>query len=620
MSAVETQFSLYDLAVDRSRDASIALLAPGRRSLRYSELAHQILAIGACLAGEGVHAEDRVAVALPNGPELGVAILGVASYATCVPMDFKRAERELRDSLISVRANRLIVPAAGADAHRRAAHAAGVRCIESCWDDSMPAGCFALGGWAATPMSPRGGDAIALVLQTSGTTAEPKRVPLTHAQLCASAATVAATLALGSGDRCLNVMPLVHVHGLVAGLLASLHVGASVACVPEFLEGRFTEWLGEFDPTWLTAVPAIHQAIARELACGPGVTGSRLRFVRSASSAMPSRLGAILETALGVPVIEAYGMTEAAHQVASNPLPPLSRLPGSVGMATRTDVAIMDPAGNLLGTGAVGQVVIRGSSVITRYDDAPEVDARSFHRGWFLTGDLGWLDEEGRLRLSGRLKDVIDRGGEKVSPQEVEAVMLEHQAVAECAVFGVAHPTLGQDVVAAMVCDADVPVEARVVRDWLFDRISPAKMPSHVVVVDELPKGPTGKLDRASAARRCASLLAPAFVEPRGHIESLVCAMFSQVLAVDCVGAHANFFLLGGDSLRGGQLLARIGKQFRVAVTLATLFKLPTPAQLATAISCASTEADAECISLLPRIEALSDEEAEALLQRHSAR
>ena len=620
MSAAETRFSLHDLAVDRSREASIALLAAGRRSLRYDELAQQILAIGACLAGEGVHAEDRVALALPNGPELGVAILGVASYATCIPMDFRRSEREVCESLTSLRANRLIVPAAGADAHRRAAHSAGVRCIDICWDASMPAGCFVLGGRTATPMSHNGGDAIALVLQTSGTTAEPKRVPLTHAQLCTSAATVAATLTLNSGDRCLNVMPLVHVHGLVAALLASLHAGASVACMPEFIEGRFTEWLREFDPTWFSAVPTVHQAIARELARGSGVSGSRLRFARSASSALPPRLAATLETALGIPVIEAYGMTEAAHQIASNPLPPLSRLPGSVGMATGTDVAIMSPAGDLLEPRAVGQVVIRGSSVITRYDDAPEVDARSFHRGWFLTGDLGWLDEDGRLRLSGRLKDVIDRGGEKVSPQEIEAVMLEHEAVAECAVFGVAHPTLGEDVAAAMVCAEGAPVEAGVVRDWLFERISPAKMPSHVIVVDELPKGSTGKLDRASVARRFASLLAPAFVEPRGDIESLVCAMFSQILAADRVGAHDNFFLLGGDSLRGGQLLARIGKQFGVALTLAALFKLPTPAQLATAISSASAAADAQWISLLPRIEALSDEEAEALLQRHSAR
>jgi len=500
MSAAEPRFSLHDLAVDRSRDTSIALLAPGRSSLNYGQLADQIGTIGAHLMGAGVQSSQRVAVALPNGPELAVAILGVASHATCVPIDFKRSEREVAASLTRLRVDRLVVSNTGTDAHRRAAHATGVRCVDIRWDDSMPAGCFVFGGRAATPMPANGGDAIALVLQTSGTTAEPKRVAVTHAQLCGSAATVAQTLALSTRDRCLNVMPLVHVHGLVAALLASLHAGASVACVPEFVEGRFSEWLREFDPTWFSAVPTVHRAIARELAGGKGVSGTRLRFARSASSALPRRLAATLETALGVPVIEAYGMTEAAHQIASNPLPPSPRLPGSVGMATGTDVAIMDQGGNVLEPGAVGQVVIRGPNVITRYDDAPQVDDQSFHRGWFLTGDLGWLDQEGRLTLCGRLKEIIDRGGEKVSPHEVEAVMLEHNAVAECAVFGVPHPTLGQDVVAAVVCADGAPVEACVVRDWLLDHISPAKVPSHVVVVDELPKGSTGKLDRTIAA------------------------------------------------------------------------------------------------------------------------
>jgi acyl-CoA synthetase (AMP-forming)/AMP-acid ligase II/acyl carrier protein len=617
MSASGAPSSLHDLVVGRSRDASIAVLAPGRRPLHYRELAHHVGAIGAWLAGEGMGASQRVAVALPNGPELGTAILGVASHAACVPIDFRRSEREIVESLTSARADLLIVPAGRAHVHRRAANAAGVRCVDVHWDDSMPAGCFTMGRRAATAV-PNGGDAIALVLQTSGTTAAPKRVPLTHAQLCASAATVAATLALAPEDRCLDVMPLVHVHGLVGAFLASLHAGASVACVPEFIEGRFTQWLRDFSPTWYSAVPTIHLAILRELERAPCVSGTRLRFARSASSALPARLARALEAALGIPVIEAYGMTEAAHQIASNPLPPSSRVPGTVGIATGTDVAIMDATGNLLPLRAVGQVVIRGASVITRYDEAPAADERSFHRGWFLTGDLGWLDEEGRLRLCGRLKEIIDRGGVKVSPQEVEAVILEHESVAECAVFGVAHPTLGQDVVAAVVC-GDAPVEARAVRDWLFDRVSPAKMPSHVVVVDELPKGSTGKLDRTNIAQRLAPRLGSGFAEPRGSVEARVAAMFSEVLGVERVGIHDNFFLLGGDSLRGGQLLARIGKHFAVALTLATLFKLPTPAQLAEAISCAARVCDEKWLSQLPRLEELSEDEAQALLRRSSS-
>jgi acyl-CoA synthetase (AMP-forming)/AMP-acid ligase II len=612
MSASGAPLSLHDLVVDRSRDASIALLAPGRRPLRYRELADHIGAVGAALAGEGIRPSQRVAVALPNGPELGTAILGVASHAACVPVDFRRSEREVVDLLSSARADLLIVPVGRADAHRRAAKAAGVRCLDVHWDDSMPAGCFTMGGRATAPVAASAGDAIALVLQTSGTTAAPKRVALTHAQLCASAATIAATLALDTDDRCLNVMPLVHVHGFVGAFLASLRAGGSAACVPEFIEGRFTQWLREFSPTWYSAVPTIHLAILRELERAPRVSGTCLRFARSASSALPPRLARALEAALGIPLIEAYGMTEAAHQIASNPLPPSTRVPGSVGMATGTEVAIMDATGNVLPPREVGQVVVRGASVITRYDDAPEVDERSFRGGWFLTGDLGWLDEEGRLRLCGRLKEIIDRGGVKVSPQEVEAVILEHESVAECAVFGVAHPTLGQDVVAAVV-SAGAPVEAHAVRDWLFGRISAAKMPSHVIVVDELPKGPTGKLDRPTVAQRLAPRLISEFVEPRGSVEARVAAMFSEVLGVERVGMHDNFFLMGGDSLRGGQLLARVGKHFAVALTLATLFKLPTPAQLAGAIAGAASAADAEWLSRLPRAGESSEDEGPVL-------
>ena len=450
------------------------------------------------------------------------------------------------------------------------------------------------------------------MLHTSGTTSRPKLVPLTHANLCSSARNVARTLELSPRDRCLNLMPLFHIHGFVAALLASLAAGGSVACCPGYRDGCFLPWLDELQPSWYTAAPTLHQAILDELARRPaGTAARRLRFARSSSAPLPAPVLHALESALQAPVVEAYGMTEAAHQIASNPLPPAERRAKSVGLAAGPSVAIMDEEHRLLAPGASGEIVIRGDNVTAGYVDLAEANAEAFVSGWFRTGDLGFIDPAGYLHLTGRLKEIINRGGEKVSPAEVDEALLEHAAVRAAATFGVHHPTLGQDVAAAVVLNDGAKATADDIRAFLFGRLAEFRIPSRLVVVDTIPVSATGKVRRAGLAERLAGQLRPVHVVPRDAMELDVASMFREVLGATAVGALDNFFALGGDSLRGFQLLTRIRTRMHVDVSILDLFKEPTVARLAAVIARNRQEAErVDLERILGEVESLSEEEA----------
>ena len=341
------------------------------------------------------------------------------------------------------------------------------------------------------------------MLHTSGTTARPKIVPLTNANLAASAGHIAATLALTPGDVCLNIMPLFHIHGLIAATLSSLAAGAGVCCTPGFNAFRFAEWLGEVRPSWYTAVPTMHQAILmRARSHREAMRGAGLRFIRSSSASLPPQVMAELEEVFGAPVVEAYGMTEAAHQMASNPLPPRPRKPGSVGVAAGPEIAIMAEDGAVLPRGEIGEVVIRGPNVTPGYDNNPEANAKAFTSGWFRTGDQGRLDEEGYLVLTGRLKELINRGGEKFSPIEVDVALLDHPAIAEACTFAIPHDVLGEEVGVVVVPREGASVTAQDVRDFAAGKLAAFKVPRQVVVRGDIPKGPTGKVQRIGLAQR----------------------------------------------------------------------------------------------------------------------
>ena len=573
---------------------AIALGAPGRNGLTYARLLERVEEVVATLNLLGVGRNDRVAIVLPNGPEMAVTFLAVASGATAAPLNPTYRTDEFDFYLSDLGAKALIVPRGSDSPAVGAAEARGIPIIELSLDPGTEAGAFTLAGPAgAGPAAAAGladAEDTALVLHTSGTTSRPKLVPLSHRNLCASANNVAAALGLTATDRCLNIMPLFHIHGLVAALLASLTSGAEVVCSPGFYAPQFFGWLAECRPTWYSAVPTMHQAIlARASSHGDVIRRSPLRFIRSSSSALPPQVMTRLEEVFGAPVIEAYGMTEAAHQMASNPLPPRPRKPGSVGVAAGPEVAIMDPEGRLLPAGEQGEVVIRGPNVTRGYESNPEANRAAFTGGWFRTGDQGCLDGDGYLRLTGRLKEIINRGGEKISPREVDEVLLDHAAVGQVVTFAIPDGTLGEEVGAVVVLKPGAEATEREIRDFAATRLADFKVPRTVLFLDEIPKGPTGKLQRIGLAERLGlgSTVAPgrperrAYTAPRTPVEELLARIWADVLGIERVGVDESFLDLGGDSMLATLLVSRIRQQLRLEVSLRSLFDAPTVADQA---------------------------------------
>jgi acyl-CoA synthetase (AMP-forming)/AMP-acid ligase II/acyl carrier protein len=308
---------------------------------------------------------------------------------------------------------------------------------------------------------------------------------------------------------------------------------------------------------------------------------SSLRFIRSSSAALPPLVMAGLEAAFGVPVIESYGMTEAAHQMTSNPLPPRARKPGSVGLAAGPEVAILDEAGETLARGRTGEVAISGLNVTRGYMNNPEANTTAFCSGWFRTGDQGYLDEEGYLFITGRLKELINRGGEKIAPREIDEVLLAYPGVRQAVAFAVPHPSLGEDIAAAVVLKAGTPGCEAALREFALDRLPAFKVPSRIIFVSDVPKGPTGKLQRIGLADKLAAALVVAYEAPASDTERLVAATICKVLGRAAVGRNDNFFSLGGDSLRATQVLTRLQHALGFPIPVPMIFRCPTPALLA---------------------------------------
>ena len=499
-------------------DAAPAISAPsisgsateGTLRLPLSYLALRSLAASTVerLNNAGIGRGDRVAIVLPNGPEMAACFVAVACAATTAPLNPTYRRDEFDFSFADLGAKALVIREGMESPARDVAAQRGVPVIELVPDAAVSGG-FSLRlppgmrGAPAQSGSPQGED-VALVLHTSGTTSRPKIVPLRHVNITASAAHIADTLALTADDVCLNIMPLFHIHGLIAAVLASLGAGGSACCTPGFNAFRFFSTFAEVRPSWFTAVPTMHQALlglaernATTIAAG------RLRFIRSSSASLPPQVMSALEAAFAVPVIESYGMTEAAHQMASNPLPPRARFPGSVGVAAGPEVAIMDDDGNILLQGeGLGEVVIRGRNVTAGYEGNPAANAGAFTNGWFRTGDQGVIDVQGYLRLTGRLKEIINRGGEKVSPLEVDTVLMDHPAVAQVVTFAVPHDKLGEEVGAAVVLREGATLDEHALREFASARLAAFKVPRRIVFLDEIPKGATGKLQRIGLAAK----------------------------------------------------------------------------------------------------------------------
>ncbi|MEO8224352.1 MAG: acyl--CoA ligase [Gammaproteobacteria bacterium] len=489
----------------RGDPSAPAISAPGRPDLSYEGLLDQVAGTVKALGELGVARDDAVAIVLPNGPEMAVAFVAIAAGATTAPLNPAYTAAEFEFYLQDLGARLLVVETGSTSPAVAVAGRLGVPIAELAVPAGAAAGRFELRGVPgknALPDRAVRPDDVALVLHTSGTTSRPKIVPLTQANICASARHIATSLALTPGDRCLQVMPLFHIHGLIAAVLSSLHAGANVCCTPGFNALQFFNQLREVRPTWYTAVPTMHQALlARADRNRDAIAEVQLRFARSSSASLPPQVMTALEATFGCPLIEAYGMTEAAHQMTSNPLPPGGRFAGSVGIAAGPDVAVMDEQGALLPSGDVGEIVIRGPNVTPGYRNNAAANATAFSNGWFRTGDQGVLDGDGYLRLTGRLKEIINRGGEKISPREVDEVLLDHPAVEQAVTFAVPHPMLGEDVAAAVVLKPGVEATERELRQFAGTRLADMKVPRKILFLAEIPKGATGKIQRIGLAK-----------------------------------------------------------------------------------------------------------------------
>ncbi len=504
-----TRFSTLPEMICAQPAEAPAILAPARSPLCYGELEHLVQQTTRLLRSHGLARADRVALVLHNGPEMACAFVAVASACVAAPLNAAYRGEEFAFYLSDLGAKALIVARGSDSAAIAAARDLGLPVLELQALADEGAGSFTLHAATPTPPAAMAPDAaasaqdVALILHTSGTTSRPKIVPLSHGNLCASARNISATLRLSASDCGLHVMPMFHIHGLIAGLLAPMAVGSRIFCTPGFNALRFFGWMQEGRPTWYTAVPTMHQAIlARARHNLDVIRAHPLRFVRSSSSSMPPRVIAELEQVFGAPLIESYGMTEATHQMSSSPLPPARRIPGSVGLAAGPQIAIMGEDRQLLASGQVGEVVIRGDNVMAGYENNPAANAEAFAGGWFRTGDQGVLDADGYLTLTGRLKEIINRGGEKVSPREVDEVLMDHPAVAQVVTFAMPHPRLGEEVAAAVVLRESAQADEAQLRAFAASRMADYKVPRRVLIVPEIPKGATGKLQRIGMAAR----------------------------------------------------------------------------------------------------------------------
>jgi acyl-CoA synthetase (AMP-forming)/AMP-acid ligase II len=420
-------------------------------------------------------------------------------------------------------------------------------------------------------------------------------------------------------DCCLNVMPLFHIHGLIGVLLSSVVAGAGIFCTPGFMDSKFFEWFNDCQPSWYSAVPTMHQAILNRANSHSDIIESApLRFIRSSSASLPPSVMQALENVFKVPVIEAYGMTEASHQMAGNPLPPRERKPGSVGVASGPEVAVVDEAGKLLQSNGIGEIVIRGANVMQGYENNPEANKSAFIDGWFRTGDQGYLDSDGYLFITGRLKEIINRGGEKISPREVDEALMDHPALAQAVTFAVSHPRLGEDVAAAVVLHEDAAVDERELRQFAFNRLADFKVPSQILIVNQIPKGPTGKLQRIGLAEKLAAELKAEYVQPRNPIEDIIARIWADVLGVEQISVNDNFFILGGDSLMATRVVSRVRKAFGIELPIPMIFKEPKMVDLAGVIDEVLSKNGApdhsEMMQALEELEDLSEEEAQRIL------
>lgn len=578
--ASESLYSLVSRLAAHLCDRN-ALMSPSKLPLSFQALPGRLEEIRAQLAVCGVGPGDRVAVVVPRGPEMALCFLGVAACATFLPLNPSFARTEFAEHFSRLQPSRLIVSKEGGEAARISASELGIEIIELNSDPAGVAGSFTLTARSGlAPVAPRwnSGDDFALILMTSGSTARAKLVPLRLRHLTSYAERARKHLRICPDDRFLHVMPMFHGHGLKSSILNPILAGCGVVCPTDFTIDGFFKNLVEYDITWYSAGYAIHQAIFdrlddyREIAAA-----SRLRLIRSGSGKLNPVVQEGMEAAFGTLMIERYGMSECGT-LASNGFTPETRRKGTVGQAVGASVAIMAADGGILGPNEEGEIVARGPSVFDGYLDDDALNAASFADGWFRTGDLGIIDADGFLTITGRVKDTINRGGEKISPLEVEKVISGYPDVAEVCVFSIPHSALGNEIGAAIVPAGGCEIDLDSLSDFVESRLALFKVPRKFIVMDALPKGDTGKVQRDAVAEKAIDFIEKAQslqVLPAPHLlvlEKRITAIWRSVLNRNDIPPTIDFFLAGGDSLKAAEMMITIMDEFDVDFALARIF------------------------------------------------
>ncbi|KAI4364900.1 hypothetical protein MLD38_020931 [Melastoma candidum] len=501
-----------------------AVSVSGKFNLTHGRLHELVDRAASVLAAAGIGHGDVVALTFPNTVEFVITFLAVIRCrATAAPLNYSYTAEEFEFYLSDSESKLLLTPQGGNQAADAAAGKLGIPHVRATLlspnsevallsddadlskeSDSLPVN---------DPSD------IALFLHTSGTTSRPKGVPLSQLNLASSALNIKSVYKLSELDSTVIVLPLFHVHGLVAGLLSSLVAGAAIAlpAVGRFSASTFWADMTKYNATWYTAVPTIHQIILDRHLSKPEPSYPKLRFIRSCSASLAPSILERLEESFHAPVPEAYAMTEASHLMASNPLPEDGvHKPGSVGRPVGQEMAILDENGVVQSPGASGEVCIRGPNVTKGYKNNPEANKQAFMFGWFHTGDVGYLDEDGYLHLVGRIKELINRGGEKISPIEVDAVLLSHPDVAEAVAFGVPDDKYGEEINCAVIPRADVKVTEEDILQFCKKNLATFKVPKKVFITDTVPKTASGKIQRRIVAEHFLAQISTAKVPKFG--------------------------------------------------------------------------------------------------------
>lgn len=573
---------IADFALQNPRAHCLA--GDGMKTLDYGGLFRLVSETASGLRAAGIGRNDAVLLLLPDGPLLAAAFVAVSAAAIAAPLNPACPLHELESVASRLRPKAVLVDADRSPQRAEMARKLGLPILELQPLDDGRAGSFRLKTSDAARLEPcplPSPDDPAFVLHSGGSTGTPKLALNTHSNAWYATESVRQSVRLGPGERCLSLLPLYHSAGLIIAVFSSMATGASVFCSPGFQAPRFFDWMAQYDPTWCVAAPAMYQQILPRAVGNPAARRHRLRLLRSAAAAMPIPLLERLEQTFGIPVLVPYGAAETCTLICTNLLD--ARKKGSVGRPLGADIAIVDPRGNRLPAGIEGEIVVRGPSVMREYANDPDATREAFLDGWYRMGDLGFFDEDGFLFVTGRLKEMINRGGQKVSPREVENVLLRHPAVIDAAVFPIPDERLGEEVGAAVVTQGHPQVTELQLREFVAQSLAAYKVPRHVVLASEIPRTAAGKLRRGDLAGHFGLSGQPAsgrpdFVAPGTPLEETIAGLWAETLGAERIGVFDNFFELGGDSMGASLLVSRVCGACAVEVTMLDLFDTPTVA------------------------------------------